>query len=75
VRPLVVPDDAVISFEIEGRSEQFLCTLDARMETITSDVKMAIRKEDFMLNLIRLQETNFLQTLRNKLFWGIDKRN
>lgn len=75
VRPLVVPDDAVISFEIEGRSEQFLCTLDARMETITSDVKMAIRKEDFMLNLIRLQETNFLQTLRSKLFWGIDKRN
>ncbi|MBX5439321.1 MAG: NAD kinase [Thermoflavifilum sp.] len=75
VRPLVVPDDAVISFEIEGRSEQFLCTLDARMETITSDVRMAIRKEDFTLNLIRLQETNFLQTLRNKLFWGIDKRN
>ncbi|MCL6523719.1 MAG: NAD kinase [Thermoflavifilum sp.] len=75
VRPLVVPDDAVISFEIEGRSEHFLCTLDARMETITSEVKMAIRKEDFTLNLIRLQENNFLETLRNKLFWGIDKRN
>src|SRR5690242_5265438 len=37
-RPVVVPDDNVISFEVEGRTEQFLCTLDARTEIITSNV-------------------------------------
>jgi NAD+ kinase len=24
---------------------------------------------------VRLNENNFLQTLRNKLSWGLDKRN
>jgi NAD+ kinase len=24
---------------------------------------------------VRLSENNFLQTLRNKLTWGLDKRN
>lgn len=75
VRPIVVPDHNIISFEIEGRSEQFLCTLDSRMETVNRNTQLAIRKEDFRFSLLRLHESNFLTTLRNKLLWGIDKRN
>ncbi|SHM29505.1 NAD+ kinase [Chitinophaga jiangningensis] len=75
VRPIIVPDDNVISFEVEGRSDQFLCTLDSRMETIDSNVQLAIRKESFKLSLLRLDDSNFLHTLRNKLLWGIDARN
>ena len=37
VRPIVISDNSIISFEVEGRAENFLCTLDARFETITSD--------------------------------------
>jgi len=75
VRPIVVPDDNIISFEIESRSEQAICALDSRREIISKDVQLAVRKESFMVNLIRLSENNFLQTLRNKLTWGLDKRN
>ena len=75
VRPIVVPDDNIISFEIESRSEQAICALDSRREIVSKDVQLAVRKESFMLNLIRLNENNFLQTLRNKLTWGLDKRN
>ncbi|MEP6626709.1 MAG: NAD kinase [Ginsengibacter sp.] len=75
IRPLVVPDDSVISFEVEGRTDGFLCTLDSRREIATKEVLLAIRKEVFSINLIRLNENNFLQTLRNKLSWGLDKRN
>jgi len=75
VRPIVVPDDNIISFEIESRSDQAICSLDSRREIITKDVQLAVRKESFMLNLIRLNENNFLQTLRNKLTWGLDRRN
>lgn len=75
VRPIVVPDHNIISFEIEGRSDQFLCTLDSRMETVNSQTQLAIRKEDFTLGLLHRHESNFLTTLRNKLLWGIDKRN
>ncbi len=75
IRPIVVPDDNIISFEIEGRTDGFLCTLDSRREIVDKDVQLAVRKESFGINLIRLNENNFLQTLRNKLSWGLDKRN
>lgn len=74
-RSIVVPDDNVISFEVEGRSEQFLCTLDARTETITSSVQLAVKRESFTVSLVRPDEHNFLKTIRQKLYWGIDRRN
>ncbi|MEO7960519.1 MAG: NAD kinase [Ginsengibacter sp.] len=75
IRPLIVPDNTVISFEVEGRTDGFLCTLDSRREIVTKEVLLAIRKETFNINLVRINENNFLQTLRNKLSWGLDKRN
>jgi NAD+ kinase len=75
VRPIVVPDDTIISFEVEGRADDFLCTLDSRREIVNKEIQLAVRKEEFEINLIRLNEKNFLQTLRNKLSWGIDVRN
>jgi NAD+ kinase len=75
IRPIVVPDDNVISFEVEGRTDGFLCTLDSRREIVTKEIQLAVRKEKFGINLIRLNENNFLQTLRNKLSWGLDVRN
>ena len=74
-RPIVVPDDNVISFEIEGRTDQFLCTLDARTETIKSNVQLAVKRESFVVSLVRPDEHNFLNTIRQKLYWGIDRRN
>jgi NAD+ kinase len=75
VRPLVIADNSIISFEVEGRAEQFLCTLDARSEAIDSHVSLAVRKETFVINLIRLEGQNFLNTLQTKLYWGVDRRN
>ena len=70
-----MPDNTILSFEVEGRTDGFLCTLDSRREIVTKEVLLAIRKEIFSINLVRLNENNFLQTLRNKLSWGLDKRN
>jgi NAD+ kinase len=75
IRPIVVPDNTIISFEVEGRTDGFLCTLDSRRELVTKEIQLAVRKEKFGINLIRLNENNFLQTLRSKLSWGLDKRN
>lgn len=75
VRPIVIPDDSVVSFEIEGRSDSFLCTLDSRFEAITPKHQIAIRKEDFTINLVRLHDRNFMSTIRDKLSWGLDRRN
>lgn len=74
VRPLVIADDSVISFEVEGRTENFLCTLDSRFEIITQDFRLAVRKCDFGINLVQLEEMSFMKTMRNKLMWGHDTR-
>ncbi len=75
IRPIVVPDDNIISFELEGRTDDFLVTLDSRKEIVSKEVQLAVKKETFDINLVRLNENNFLQTLRSKLSWGLDKRN
>ena len=75
IRPIVVPDDNIVSFEVEGRTDGFLCTLDSRREIVTKEIQLAVKKESFGINLVRMHENNFLQTLRNKLSWGLDKRN
>lgn len=75
VRPLIVPDDNIISFEVESRSENIICSLDSRREIVGKNVSLAVRKESFTISLLRLSENSFLQTLHNKLTWGLDKRN
>ncbi len=75
VRPMIVPDKNIISFEIESRSNDCICALDARREIVPKDIQLAVKKEDFHVNLVRLNENNFLSTLRTKLNWGLDKRN
>lgn len=75
VRPIIVPDNNIISFEVEGRTEEYICMLDSRREVVRKEVQVAVKKETFFMNLVRLNENNFLQTLRNKLSWGLDKRN
>ena len=75
VRPLVISDNSVISFSIEGRAKNFLCTLDSRNEVITAEHQLAIRKCDFMTNLVVLSGHSFLHTIHEKLSWGADRRN
>lgn len=75
VRPIVIPDNTIVSFEIESRSDEVICALDSRRELVDKNVLLAVRRENFGVNLVRLNENNFLQTLRNKLSWGLDKRN
>ena len=75
VRPIVVPDDNIVSFEVEGRTDHFICALDSRKEIVEKKIQLAVKKEAFTISLIRLNDSNFLQTLRNKLSWGLDTRN
>ena len=75
VRPIVVSDKNVVSLEVEGRSQYFLASLDSRSVTIDSSISLAVRKEDFTMNLVRIADDNFLRTLRKKLNWGLDIRN
>ncbi len=75
VRPVIIPDDQVLSFEIEGRSNFHLASLDSRSVTIDGKVQIAIRKANFQINLVRFEGDTYLKNLRNKMLWGLDQRN
>ncbi len=75
VRPMVVNDDVILSFEITGRGDSFLCTLDSRSKAIDSSWQLAIKKASFSANIIRLTDQSFLSALKSKLSWGSDQRN
>ena len=75
VRPIVLPDTSVLSFEVECRSANYLLSCDSRTATIEKPIKFHVRKANFELNLVRLSNESYLSTLRNKLLWGLDARN
>ena len=75
VRSIVVPNTSVISFEIEGRTDELICALDARKEIVPKSIELALKQELFSVSFVRLNENSYLTTLRTKLTWGLDKRN
>ena len=75
VRPIVIADNEKLTLKIEGRSNTYLVSLDSRSEIVDPTAEFTICKANFYINLIRLQDHNFFNTIRAKLMWGMDKRN
>lgn len=75
VRPLVISDNNVITLKVQGRSPNYLVSLDSRSETIDDSTELTLKKADFYMHLIKLENQHFFNTMRNKLLWGLDKRN
>lgn len=75
VRPLVIPDETEIELQIDSRADEVLLTLDSRMYTLNNKSKLFIKKCNFYIKTLQLDDQTFIKTLREKLFWGEDKRN
>lgn len=75
VRPLVISDNNVITLKVEGRSPNYLVSLDSRSAIIDGSTEITLKKADFHVHLIKLENQSFFNTMRNKLLWGLDKRN
>lgn len=75
VRPIVVRDDCKITIQVEGKAPNFLVSLDSRIETVDNSVALTVKRADFKINLLRLPDKSFFQTIREKLNWGLDNRH
>ncbi len=75
VRPIIIRDDCEIRICVEGKNSEFLVSMDSRIEKVDHSVELFIRKAPFKINLLRLTDKNFFQTIREKLNWGLDNRN
>ena len=75
VRPLVLPDSAVLQLSVDTRDSQFQLAVDSRTTDLDVDATVTIRKAAYSLKMIRIENISFYSTLRNKLMWGADRRN
>lgn len=70
VRPIVLPDDTILSFEIKGRTPEYLCTLDSRLTHITAQHIISVSKAKNKFFIYQPKENNFWNALKEKLHWG-----
>ena len=75
MRPLVIPNTDTITLRIESREDAYLASLDSRVYSLDGSTELILKRADFKLRLVRMLNTDFATTLRNKLLWGLDRRN
>ena len=75
IRPLVVPDTSRIELKMHSRDGRFILTADNRTAEVSEDTAVGISVAQFSLKRVRLNRTNFINALTEKLFWGEDIRN
>ena len=75
IRPLIVPDDAVVSFKVHSRDGKAIFTADNRSVEIPDGASVIMSMAQFSLKRVRLNSSNFINALTEKLFWGEDIRN
>ena len=75
VRPLVIDDSSVITLRFSSRSGELLIAADSVTRMISDKESVTIRKSPHAIKLLRQNSYSYLETLRNKLNWGLDKRN
>lgn len=75
IRPLVIRDDSEIKLKVSSRELEFLLSLDTKVESLSTETEIILKKADFKVTMITLEDHSFLKTLREKLLWGKDTRN
>ncbi|HOK99996.1 MAG TPA: NAD kinase [Paludibacteraceae bacterium] len=75
VRPIIIPDSWIIELEVHSRTQSFLASLDGRSKVLNQTTKLIISKAPFTIKVIKQIHHTYFNTLKNKLMWGMDKRN
>lgn len=75
VRPLVLPDSSKLRLKMHSRDGRYEFSADNRTCEVSDDVQVEISVARFSLKRVRLNRSNFINALTEKLFWGEDVRN
>ncbi len=75
LRPIVIADSAELTLKIGAHRGSSYCTIDSKHWEIESNYEFLIKKADYKINIVRPLHQSFINTLKNKLMWGIDNRN
>ena len=74
-RPLVISAEREIRLKVSGREDEYLVSLDSRINSLENTIGITIKKAPYSIHMIELGDVTFIETLRKKLLWGADQRN
>lgn len=75
MRPLVISDKQKITIIVKSLHNQIQVSCDGqRSYSFDSPAVLTIEKSNHPIRLVHSSKTNYFQTLRNKLYWGLDVR-
>jgi len=75
IRPIIISGESRLKMVIEGRSNEYLATCDFRSARVPFTEEVHINRIPVKLKTVMLKGRDFYSTLRNKLMWGVDRRN
>ncbi|HLN54921.1 MAG TPA: NAD(+)/NADH kinase [Bacteroidales bacterium] len=75
IRPIVISGESRLKMIAEGRSREYMTTVDFRSIKIPFGEEIQISRAPEKIKTIMLKNRDFYSTLRNKLMWGADSRN
>ena len=75
VRPLIVPDSALVSISTISRDGEIMLSADNRSAAVPSGGEFTVSLAQFSLKRVRLGGSSFVKALTSKLYWGGDVRN
>lgn len=70
VRPLVIPDDSRIDLNIISRNANYMVSVDGRSQVFSDAVSLHVERSQRTIKLVQLHNCGFMQSLRDKLYWG-----
>ena len=74
VRPIVLPDSALIELDVVSRSHNFLVAIDGRSEKCKEGTKITLRRAPYDIKVVKRAEHRYFDSLREKMMWGADQR-
>ncbi len=75
VRPIVLPGDSQVRLRAHAREDKYLVNLDSKSFTLDRPTDLHVRRADHRVRFIHLEGSDFFNTLRDKLGWGLDVRS
>ncbi|WP_419241544.1 NAD(+)/NADH kinase [Cardinium endosymbiont of Nabis limbatus] len=74
LRPLVVPDTALLRFVVRSCNKGMLVSTDGRTFPVAIQQPFVVKKAPFSLKLVQFGHTTIFDVLREKFYWGLDAR-
>jgi len=73
-RPLVISDDKKIEISIISREDEYFVSADSNIFSASTKSSIIISKAAHTLKMVEFEDDSYINTLREKLMWGKDKR-